>query len=212
MYLYFDILLWEINNISIYTREKFIIQEIMDDRFTSFSKNEERFGFYSGGIINCSYPFEDIFLIGVTALAIILYMILNSIAVNNNSQNQIQTLQYLVIFIMAPAVGIAVFLFGTGFILAGIKLTYKADEFKFTISYPNDRQPPDIIYYDLVSSVSCKQRHLLLFIDRGLDIKIKTKDGKEYNYQCIHNSISKGAGIKALPFYIIQERSSQKIP
>lgn len=178
-------------------------------RYTSYSRNEERFPYSTSGSFYCKKENEDRLLILTTVIcaimvggALLLWLYLTwswGFAIFFTAYTIFFVLLYIYLVVSV--------------ILCGEEYTYKADSDKFIITAPSGTARVAIIKYSEVENIlyipiyQGKNRH------RGYKVIIKTKSA-QYTYEYImsfHNQIDlRKKGMKdtrELPFYIIEERS-----
>lgn len=180
---------------------------------TSFSPNEERFGFHTSGYFRCSYPFERTAALIITAIAILLFIIFYGVFLRETGNNPTGSIFYILrcgLFLFIP----------TGFIyftaitilFRGQEYRYTADEKYFTIFCPESPSGRKTVYisYSDVAAVTY-EKNTLFGIERGYKVTIVTNKGTHcFNY-CIERR-TKLRGTDTTPFHIIEERSSGKKP
>ena len=199
--------------------------------YTSYSPNDERFGFSTSGQFKCAYPKDRLILV-LCLLLIIAEIVL--IVVNFMSFSEIMnpdgsikggfisddgaymtgssgSAAYSVINITGSFLIFVLFLTVVGFIIvitvlrSGRKFTFKADETQMTIT--DSKGGARTFEYAKVSAVMEEERRFP-FTAPELDIELRTKDGT-FEYRLLHTPMSKVNGISETPFYIIKERIGQ---
>ncbi|MGN0617717.1 MAG: hypothetical protein ACI4J7_01690 [Ruminiclostridium sp.] len=180
---------------------------------TSFSPNEERFGFHTSGNFRCAYPFERTAAIIITAIAILLFIIFFGVFMKESRNNPTGGIFYILrcgMFLFIPT-GF-VYLAAINILFRGQEYRYTADEKNFTIFCPNGTVGNKTIYinYSDVAAVTY-ENNTLFGIERGYKVTIVTKKGTYcFNY-CIERR-TKLRGTDTTPFHIIEERSSGTKP
>ena len=181
----------------------------MDDNiFSSISPTEKRFGFKTTGEFRCSYPTEELLIMGLTLFCIVLYVGVSAFSGSGRftSTNSAHILQYNFLEYAGLFVSVILWFIGMGFIFSGIKFSYTADEFKFVITSKYGLEAPLTFYYHDVSRVEYKDSMRFMLTKKGYIVKVITNTGETHTFRYLHNQSSKSFGTKATPFYIIEER------
>ncbi len=190
------------------------------DMFTSFSPNEERFGFSEKGFFYCSYKAEyaikivstiicAAILLGVVIFFVIYQLSFSDYDVNDLFSKMMHSMPtHLSLYLISVSIiiaDIAIYMIIIGIVKAGQKYSYHATESSFTI-YPPNNGSPIVINYNDVKGVMYEERKFF-FSDYGYYVTIITKEGcRKYSY--VHSARSRKGGYKGTPFYIISERSA----
>lgn len=196
--------------------------------YTSFSPNEERFGFSTRGTFKAAFTNERLISIGILSyigLILILiglevYSFINLFDLKTGALKDGMFDPYegkvsdgfaafgahgftglFILFIIL--VSFIIVLVAVLLLKNGKTYAFSANEREFKITYPNGRELT-FLYEDIVG-VNFNERKFFL-ASRGLDVTIRTKtDSHIIRY--IHTPISKVNGITHTPFNIIRERA-----
>lgn len=177
---------------------------------TSFSPNEERFGFRAHGFFRCKLPsyleFMLVFLITVGMLSVfsLILSALRSLPVLSAYASGIFTglLTFAIFAILAFIWRVLI-----GLVFLGIEHKYTADSEKITIQSGAPRSEPVSIRYSDVRYTSFEPI-TLLGISRGFFVTIAT-DTKTYKFEYSHGfKRNYLPDITKCQLYIIEERSS----
>lgn len=180
---------------------------------TSYSPNEERFGFHASGVFRCSYHSEKVVSIILTIAAILIFLILFGIYIGEIRTNPTGATFYLIrlIGIFYIPIGFAYFMV-INLLFRGQEYRYTADEIRFTIFCPDSsvgRKTIYITYSDVVAVTY--QKNTLFGIERGYKVTIITNKQTYYFDYCIER-YRKLNSTDTTPFHIIEERSSGAKP
>lgn len=177
---------------------------------TSFSPNEERFGFRAQGFFRCKLPsyleFMLVFLItaGILSVFNVILSLYKGLPILSAYESAIFT--GLLTFATFAALAF-VWRILIGFAFLGIEHKYTADSEKITILSSAPRSMPVSIKYSEVRYTTFKPI-TLLGISRGFLVTVGTNT-KEYKFEYSHgfkrNYIP---DVTKCPLYIIEERSS----
>ena len=196
--------------------------------YTSFSPNDERFGFSTKGSFRCAYENQRLVIIGffialavmVVGAVIILIaawdMLTTPPDVSNYDGTRIGLFAFntgiygsyviavaaIVIIIILTLIAFAITL---TVLHAGRIHNFKANENYFEIIPPDPTIPHIIINYDDVIMVYAEERKFL-FTEHGLDITVRTKKGNLF-FRYVHTVESKLNGLSDTPFNILMERA-----
>ncbi len=173
---------------------------------TSFSPNEERFGFKTVGTFRCAHKAESLLYIGVTGILLVILFVIalmySGIAVGGLD----------IFYGYFLPIGIAFLGYGVAlnFLKTGHQFRYSANE-EFIDILPESKEiAPLRIYY--ADAVAVEYEPFKLFwITRGLKVRITAKTGT-FEYRCIYPKwrITTTMNKFDLPFYIIEERAGLK--
>lgn len=199
--------------------------------YTSFSPNDDRFGFRTSGTFKCAYDSERVVLIAI--LASVLVCIIGSVICFALSYEMLftpvdmdktihaieqghrdffgfNTLEYgllvtlMFILLCMAAIGVIAFFVAFAVLRTGRICAFKADEKHMVITRQGRNPKTTVFYYDDVITVDCRERRFH-FIG-GLNITVYTKN-KWHEFRCIHSHSSRADGISGTPFNIICERA-----
>lgn len=199
--------------------------------YSSYSPNEERFGFSTSGSFRLAYDSERViitaFLVALAAFAIgavvcfaLCYEMLftpvdidAAAAAAERGSRQFfgfNPVEYglsataMVFLVWLEIVGIISFLITLGFLKTGKSCDFKANENYMEINeYGKNPKTTVIFYHDVINVTATERKFLFL---SGINITVYTKqDFFEYRY--IHNHLSKSGGLSETPFNIIMERA-----
>lgn len=196
--------------------------------FTSFSPNDERFGFSTKGSFRCAYENQRLVIIGffialgimAAGAVIILIAVWDMITTPPDISEYDGTRIGLFAFntgiygsyvIAVAAIVIIIILTLIAFAItltvlhAGRIHEFKANEVYFEIIPPDPTIPHTIIYYDDVIMVYAEERKFL-FTEHGLDVTVRTKKGNLF-FRYVHTTESKMNGLPDTPFNILMERA-----
>lgn len=200
--------------------------------YTSFSPNEERFGFRTKGHFNCAYENERVIIlwclivigacfIGAIVCFFIAYDLVTTpgsvdIATGRHYQSifAFDLLEYgtasvaMAALICLGGLSIIAFCIILAILKAGKTYTFVATEVYFEIKPPDETKPSLVFDYNDVLFVYADERRFLFGIG-GYDVVIKTKQGSHL-IRYIHTPESKKGGLSETPFNIIQERIGLK--
>ena len=199
--------------------------------YSSYSPNEERFGFSTKGSFRVGYDSERlIILIFLIALAAILVgmiicfalcceMLFTPVDINaaaaagDRGERQLfgfnpaeygLTEMGMVFLFWLEIVGIIAFCVTLAVLKWGKTCTFKANENYMEIVEQGRKPRTTVIYYNDVINVTATQRKFL-FIG-GLNITIYTKK-KSFEFRYSHDHLSRTGGLSETPFNIILERA-----
>lgn len=196
--------------------------------YTSFSPNDERFGFKTRGSFRCAYENQRLIIIGffialaVMAVGAIIILIavgemvttppdpssydgtrIGLFAFNTGIYGSyVIAVAAIIIVIIMTLIAFAITL---AVLHAGRIHEFKANEAYFEVIPPDPTIPHIIIYYDDVIMVYAEERKFI-FAEHGLDVTIRTKKGNIL-FRYIHTAESDMKGLSETPFNIIQERA-----
>lgn len=188
--------------------------------YTSFSPNNERFGFQQSGTFRCAYGWERLFIIigGIVILAVAAAIIFLWVSLENYMGSNVEVSVYitdgisygltttamsaLLVTGILLLVGYIVII---GILRVGQSYRFYANEEYFDITPPQKNARHIIIYYKDVTAVFPDERGFLL-TSGGIDVTILTKNGRLL-FQTIHTSGTKAKGIEETPFNIVRERA-----
>lgn len=193
--------------------------------FTSFSPNDERFGFSTKGSFRCAYENQRLIIIGffIALSVLVVGAVITLIAAYNmvttppkieEFDGDIWGFDRAIYGSYVIAVAAMICLILMTLIAFAITLTvlhagqiheFKANETYFEIIPPDPTIPHIIIYYDDVIMVYAEERKFLL-TEHGLDVTVRTKKGNLF-FRYVHTTESKLKGLSDTPFNIIQERA-----
>lgn len=180
---------------------------------TSYSPNEERFGFHTSGVFRCAYHFERTAAIIITAIAVLLFLTFYGVFLKETGNNPTGAIFYLLrcgMFLLIPTGFL--YLVAITILFRGQEYRYTADEKNFTIFFPESPSGKKTVYisYSDVAAVTY-EKNTLFGIERGYKVTIVTKKGTYcFNY-CIERR-TKLRGTDTTPFHIIEERSIGEKP
>ena len=199
--------------------------------YSSYSPNEERFGFSIKSSFRCGYENERliviIFLIAIAAMLIgaaVCFatasgMLFTPVDVNAAADaiekgernfigfNAVEYagLSVLQIALICGALGlIVVFCVVAGILRWGRRCDFKANENYMELVLQGRYPRTIVIYYNDVISVTASERKFLFL--SGLDVTVQTKK-KTFLFRFIHDHLSKNGGLSETPFNIICERA-----
>ena len=202
--------------------------------YTSFGKVNDRFGFSTSGKFRCAYKnTRSIVIGGMTAIGVLIVLIIISVtfvAVNigdfsslfsealwdiifkpvggseagKSIANLGFTISGIAFGIILLVIAIIVFLIIVATMRTGQEYSFRADEEKFIITYPEKMHRVVKLNYEDVTGVTYEEWSFI-FAPKCFDITVKTKGGDLY-FRFIHTGISKANGIRETPFNIIRER------
>lgn len=201
--------------------------------YTSFSPNNERFGFRLKGRFKCAFQLERTILIaGLIPMALIIILMIVAIVFigglfnpdgglkggyaevvteegypkvqfSDSAANYTVGMISIDFLLVLLAIFAAIYIAVIIFMRVGRYYTFDANENGMTIRFPSGREE-SFLYKD-VMGVTAKERKFL-WASRGLDITIKTRF-KNYTYHLIHTPMSRANGISETPFNIVRERA-----
>lgn len=196
--------------------------------YTSYSPNDERFGFRMTGSFKCAYENERIAVVAFLLFEAVLIvsefiifgvtygMVLNQ-KPNNIIESGIQTIfgfdmavygSYVIAMaaiLCVIVIAAIAFLYVIMFLRAGKTYKFIANENYFEIIPPDEEQAHIVVGYSDVIMVYGEERRFL-FTAAGMDITVRFRDGSVM-FRYIHTPISKANGLDDTPFNIIRERS-----
>ncbi len=200
--------------------------------FTSFSPNDERFGFRTKGSFNVPYENErviiiwSIIILGVIFVSeiVLFFAAYNMLLTPGNVETAVSR-EYQSIFafdllaygtasiamaalLCLGGLGIIAFCIILGVLKTGKTYGFTATEKYFEIIPPDETKPSMVFNYDDTLFIYADERKFLFGIG-GYDITIKTKQGS-YLVRYIHTPESRKMGFSETPFNIIQERIGLK--
>lgn len=194
--------------------------------YTSFSPNNERFGFSLHGSFRCAHTFEKPFISLGAALILIDIIVILSIwsSLEDYFGYTVKITTYLAdpfnygtaVLAMALLVYFGLFLLltyiiGLSILRFGKRYEFHANEERFQIATKGGRPRVYVFNYDEVMGVSSKEWGFPLS-SGGIEVIITLKNGKKHSFQLLHTSDSRAGGIMGTPFNIIQERAGLLSP
>ena len=199
--------------------------------YSSYSPNEERFGFSAAGSFKCAYDSERVIVIAfLISLAVLLVgmvicfalcyeMLFTPVDINaaaaaaEQGERQIfgfNPVEYglsamgMVFLFWLEIVGLIAFAVTLAFLKTGINCTFKANENYMEINSLGKNPETTVIFYNDVINITATERKFLFL--GGINVTIYTKqDFFEFRY--IHDHLSKTGGLSETPFNIIMERA-----
>lgn len=199
--------------------------------YSSYSPNEERFGFSTSGSFKCAYDSERViviaFLISLAALlvgivisfALCYEMLFTPVDINaaaaagERGERQIfgfNPVEYglsamaMVFLFGLEIVGLIAFAITLAFLKTGKTCTFKANEnYMEIVEQGKNPQTTVIFYNDVINATSSERRFLFL---SGINVTVYTKQNI-FEFRYIHNHLSKTGGLSETPFNIIMERA-----
>lgn len=196
--------------------------------YSSYSPNEERFGFSTKGSFRIAYDSErvivTVFLISLAALlagmiicfALCYEMLFTPVDVERAATGQrrdifgFNPVEYglsamgMVFLFWLEIVGLIAFAVTLTFLKTGKTCTFKANENYMEIVKQSKNPETTVIFYNDVINVTATERKFLFL--GGINVTIYTKqDFLEFRY--IHDHLSKTGGLSETPFNIIMERA-----
>ncbi|MBR4111544.1 MAG: hypothetical protein IKK53_00770 [Ruminiclostridium sp.] len=199
--------------------------------YSSYSPNEERFGFSTAGSFRVGYDSERViiltFLIAlaailvgmITCFALCFEMLFTPVDINaaaaagDRGERQLfgfnpaeygLTAMGMVYLFWLEIVGIIAFCITLAVLKWGKTCTFKANENYMEIVEQGKKLRTTVIYYNDVINITAAQRKFL-FIG-GLNITIYTKK-KSFEFRYSHDHLSRTGGLSETPFNIILERA-----
>ena len=199
--------------------------------YSSYSPNEERFGFSTSGSFKCAYESERVIVIaflislGVLLLGILISFVLcyellftpvdinAAAAAGECGERQIfgfNPAEYgltaigMVFLFWLEIVGIIAFAITLAVLKTGITCTFKANENYMEIVEQVKNPRTTVIFYNDVINVTATERKFLFL--SGINVTVYTKQNF-FEYRYIHNHLSKTGGLSETPFNIIMERA-----
>lgn len=199
--------------------------------YSSYSPNEERFGFSTSGSFKCAYDSERVIVIaflislGVLLLGILISFVLcyellftpvdinAAAAAGERGERQIfgfNPAEYgltaigMVFLFWLEIVGIIAFAITLAVLKTGITCTFKANENYMEIVEQVKNPRTTVIFYNDVINVTATERKFLFL--SGINVTVYTKQNF-FEYRYIHNHLSKTGGLSETPFNIIMERA-----
>lgn len=178
-------------------------------KYTSYSRNDERFPYSTSGVFYCRKRNEDKILMYTT---IICTLIVGGSWTLWYFLSWGTIISTIIMTVLTIAIVLFLIYFSTYIILCGEEYSYKADSDKFIITAPSGAGRVVIIKYSEVENmlyvpILYGNKH------RGYKVIIKTRTAT-YTYEYIMSFFKlinlKKKGMKdtrELPFYIIEERS-----
>lgn len=194
--------------------------------YTSYSPNNERFGFSLRGSFRCSHSFEKLFISLGAALILIDIIVILSIwsSLEDYFGYTVKITTYLAdpfnygtaVLAMALLVYFGLFLLlfyiiGVSVVRLGKRYEFHATEERFQISTRGRRARTYIFIYDEVMGVSAREWGFPLSLG-GIEVIITLKNGKKHTFHLVHTADSRAGGIVGTPFNIIQERAGLLSP
>lgn len=188
--------------------------------YTSYSPNNERFGFQLKGSFRCAYGWERLFIIigGIVILVVTAVIIFLWASLKDYMGSNVEVSVYIVDGIsygltttaMSALLVIEILLLigyivTIGILRVGQSYRFYANEEYFDITPPQKNARHIIIYYKDVTAVFPDERAFPL-TSGGIDVTILIKNGRLL-FQTIHTSKTKANGIEETPFNIIRERA-----
>lgn len=196
--------------------------------YTSFSPNEERFGFSTRGSFKCAFANERLVAIGIYAYTGILLFLIGAQIYSFINLFDLRTGAlkdgmfdpeagkvsggfaafgshgFTALFVLIIiAVSFIVILAITLILKNGRNYYFSANDREFKITAPSGRET--VLPYEDIIGITFNERKFFL-ASKGIDITIRTKtDAHIFRY--IHTPISKVNGITHTPFNIIRERT-----
>lgn len=197
--------------------------------YTSFSPNDERFGFSVKGSFKCAYDSDRSIIIGclIALVTLIVLFIVQLIyyfnlfdekgaikggmidmsaakpKMNSNFINFAASNIVISISLFSLAVFILAFVIIIAFLNGGRSYKFHANETGFTVIYPK-KGKEELFLYDRIIGIQEEERRFI-FLRSGMDVIIKTKNYSR-RFRLIHTSASRANGISETPFNIIRER------
>ncbi len=197
--------------------------------YTSFSPNNERFGFFVKGSFKCAYDSDRSIIIGslIALVTLIVLFIVQLVyffnlfdengaikggivdmngaypKMNSNYINFAASNIVISVSLFLIALSILTFLIIIGFLNSRRSYKFSANETGFTVIYPK-KGKEELFLYDRVIGISVEERRFI-FLRKGMDVIIKTKNYSR-RFRLIHTSASRANGISETPFNIIKER------
>lgn len=193
--------------------------------YSSYSPNEERFGFSTKGSFRVGYDSERlivlIFLIALAAIlvgmiicfALCYEMLFTPVDINAAAAGQLfgfnpaeygLTEMGMVFLFWLEIVGIIAFCITLAVLKWGKTCTFRANENYMEIVEQGKKPRTTVIYYNDVINIAATQRKFL-FIG-GLNITIYTKKNS-FEFRYSHDHLSRTGGLSETPFNIILERA-----
>ena len=187
--------------------------------YTSYTPNNERFGFSMKGNFRCVYGWERLFIIfgGAVILAEITGMIIIASMLKDLYGSNVEISVYitdpfnyglyaiaLATTLYATLACVAIYMFVLAVAKTGRVMTFFANEEYFDIC-PSKNGRHIILYYDEVIGVTADERKFPL-MPGGLDITVITKR-EQYVFSYVHPEKSKAGGLCETPFNIVMERA-----
>ncbi len=200
--------------------------------YSSYSPNEERFGFSTSGSFRLAYDSErviiTIFLIALAAFAVgavicfaLCYEMLftpvdidAAAAAAERGSRQIfgfNPVEYglsamaMVFLVWLEIVGLIAFAITLGLLKTGKSCDFKANENYMEINEQGKNPRTTVIFYNDVINVTATERKFLFL--GGINVTVYTKQNM-FEYRYIHNHLSKTGGLCETPFNIICERAN----
>ena len=196
--------------------------------YSSFSPNEERFGFNIKSSFRCAYENERLiviaFLIAIGAILVGMIicfatcyeMLFTPVDINaaatgkranifgfNPAEYGLSAMAMVFLFWLAIVAAIA-FCIVLSILHSGRCCDFKANENYMEIITQEKYPHTYVIYYNDVIDVTASERKILFL--SGLDINVRTKK-KTFLFRFIHTHMSKTEGLAGTPFNIICERA-----
>ncbi len=199
--------------------------------YSSYSPNEERFGFSAKGSFKCGYDSERVIIItGLAVLALIFVgmiicfatcydMLFTTVDIEKAAQQVGEgsrnifgfnpaeygvTAMAMIFLFWLEIVGIIAFCIVLALLKMGKVCTFKANENYMEIVEQGKNPRTTVIYYNDVINVTASERKFL-FIG-GLNITVYTKQNM-FEFRYSHDHLSKIGGLSETPFNIIMERA-----
>lgn len=199
--------------------------------YSSYSPNEECFGFSTSGSFKCAYDSERViiiaFLISLAALlvgmiicfALCYEMLFTPVDINaaaaaaERGERQIfgfNPVEYglsamgMFFLFWLEIVGLIAFAITLAFLKTGITCTFKANENYMEINEQGKNPRTTVIFYNDVINVTATERKFLFL--GGINVTVYTKQNV-FEFRYIHNHLSKTGGLAETPFNIIMERA-----
>ena len=197
--------------------------------YTSFSPNDERFGFSVKGNFRCAYDSDRSIIIGcLIALGTLIVLFIIQLVyyfnlfdekgaikggiidlspakpkMNNNFINFAASNIAISMSLFLIAACILAFVIIIAFLNGGRSYKFHANETGFTVIYPK-KGKEELFLYDRIIGIQEEERRFI-FLRSGMDVIIKTKNYSR-RFRLIHTSASRANGISETPFNIIKER------
>ncbi len=199
--------------------------------YSSYSPNEERFGFSAKGGFKCAYDSERViitaYLMGLAVLfmgMVICFvtgyeMLFTPVDINaaaaagEQGERQIfgfnpaeygLSITAGIFLFWLEIVGIIGFCITLAVLKTGKSCDFKANENYMEINEYGKNPRTTVIYYNDVINVECSERKFLFL--GGLNVTVYTKKSA-FEYRYIHDHLSKIGGLSETPFNIICERA-----
>ena len=197
--------------------------------YTSYSPNNERFGFSIKGNFRCAYDSDRSIIIGcLIALGTLIVLFIIQLVyyfnlfdekgaikggiidlspsipkMNSNFINFAASNIVISVSLFSLAAFILTFAVIIAFLNGGRNYKFSANETGFTVIYPK-KGKEELFLYDKIIGIHEEERKFI-FLRSGMDVVIKTKSYTR-RFRLIHTSASRANGISETPFNIIRER------